>query len=87
MNDKKTLIILYSVVFCVATGLSIIIPALSLYAREFGATNFMIGGLIAGFGLARVFVNLPAGIFADRYDQKQLMQFGLAIVIISYMKK
>ena len=83
MNDKKTLIILYSVVFCVATGLSIIIPALSLYAREFGATNFMIGGLIAGFGLARVFVNLPAGIFADRYDQKQLMQFGLAIVIIS----
>jgi multidrug resistance protein len=83
LNNKKTLIILYSVVFCVATGLSIITPALSLYAREFGATNFMIGGLIAGFGLARVFVNLPAGIFADRYNQKQLMQFGLAIVVIS----
>ena len=83
MNNKKTLIILYSVVFCVATGLSIITPALSLYAREFGATNFMIGGLIAGFGLARVFVNLPAGIFADQYNQKQLMQFGLAIIVVS----
>jgi len=83
LNNKKTLIILYSVVFCVATGLSIITPALSLYAREFGATNFMIGGLIAGFGLARVFVNLPAGIFADQYNQKQLMQFGLAIIVVS----
>ena len=83
LNNQKTLIILYSVVFCVATGLSIITPALSLYARDFGATNFMIGGLIAGFGIARVFVNLPAGMFADKYDQKQLMQFGLSIIIIS----
>ena len=68
MNNQKTLIILYSVVFCVATGLSIITPALSLYARDFGATNFMIGGLIAGFGIARVFVNLTAGMFEDKYE-------------------
>ena len=76
-------IILYVIVFFTATGLSNIVPALPLYAKELGANNFMIGGLISGFGLARALTNIPSGILADRINQKYLMQAGLFVVIIS----
>ncbi|MEE8239009.1 MAG: MFS transporter [Nitrososphaerales archaeon] len=70
-------------VFFVAMGLSIIVPALPTYARDFGATNFMIGGLVAGFGVARVIFDLPAGVITQKINEKILMQFGLVIIVIS----
>ena len=78
-----TSIILYIVVFFTATGLSNIVPALPLYAKDLGASNLMVGGLISGFGLARALTNIPSGILADRINQKNLMQAGLFIIIIS----
>ena len=79
----QTSIILYIVVFFTATGLSNIVPALPLYAKDLGASNLMVGGLISGFGLARALTNIPSGILADRINQKNLMQAGLFIIIIS----
>lgn len=74
---------IYLVAFFVVMGLSIIVPALPLYARDFGATDIMIGALIAGFGVARVVFDVPAGIFAERIDQKKVLQIGLAIIAVS----
>ena len=74
---------IYVVVFFTATGLSNIVPALPLYAQELGANNLMIGGLISGFGLARALTNIPSGMLADRVNQKNLMQAGLFIIIVS----
>lgn len=74
---------IYVVVFFTATGLSNIVPALPLYAQELGASNLMIGGLISGFGLARALTNIPSGMLADRINQKNLMQAGLFIIIVS----
>ena len=82
-NFFQTSIILYVIVFFTATGLSNIVPALPLYAKDLGANNLMIGGLISGFGLARAVTNIPSGMLADRINQKILMQIGLFVVIIS----
>jgi MFS family permease len=37
--------------FLVAMAFSIIVPVLPLYVRDFGASNFQIGAVIAGFAL------------------------------------
>jgi DHA1 family multidrug resistance protein-like MFS transporter len=74
---------IYLVAFFVVMGLSIIVPALPLYARDFGATDIMIGALIAGFGVARVVFDIPAGIFAERISEKKVLQIGLAIITVS----
>src|SRR3970282_2405431 len=64
-------------------GLSIIVPALPLYARDLGASDIMIGALIAGFGVARVIFDVPAGILAERISEKKVLQIGLAIIAVS----
>ena len=70
-------------VFFVAMGLSIIIPTIPIFARDFGATDLMIGALIAGFGVARVVFDLPVGLIAERFNHKKLLQIGLLIIVIS----
>ena len=84
-QTSKTSIILYVIVFFTATGLSNIVPALPLYAKELGANNFMIGGLISGFGLARALTNIPSGILADRINQKYLIGLSGAQYISIFM--
>ncbi len=74
---------IYLVTFFVVMGLSIIVPALPLYARDLGASDIMIGALIAGFGVARVVFDIPAGIFAERMSQKKVLQIGLGIIAVS----
>ncbi len=74
---------IYLVAFFVVMGLSIIVPALPLYARDLGASDIMIGALIAGFGVARVVFDIPAGIFAERMSEKKVLQIGLGIITIS----
>ncbi len=62
-EEKAAVIVLSVVVFLVLMGLTSITPALAFYAQEFGATATMVGLLISGFALARVVVNIPAGIW------------------------
>ncbi|MBI2127082.1 MAG: MFS transporter [Thaumarchaeota archaeon] len=74
---------IYLVAFFVVMGLSIIVPALPLYARDLGASDIMIGGLIAGFGIARVIFDVPAGMFAEKISQRKVLQIGLGIIAVS----
>ena len=74
---------IYLVAFFVVMGLSIIVPALPLYARDLGASDIMIGALIAGFGVARVIFDVPAGILTERISEKKVLQIGLAIIAVS----
>ncbi len=71
------------VAFFLNIGLSAIIPALPLYARNLGASDTMIGGLIAGFAAARLVVDVPTGLFTKMVDAKRLMQIGLSLVASS----
>lgn len=80
---SKGIASIYLVAFFVVMGLSIIVPAFPLYARDFGASDIMIGGLIAGFGIARVFSDVPAGMLTERIGQKKILQAGLFIIAIS----
>jgi MFS family permease len=84
MNEaRRTRWILSIVVFLVMLGVAIIIPAVPLYAREFGASDLLVGALISAFGVARVVLDLPAGGFVQRASPKRVLEIGLALVVLS----
>ena len=64
-------------------GRTVIIPTLPLYARLFDASDVMIGGLVAGNGLARLLFDIPAGGLALRRHPKRFLILGLCIVSAS----
>ncbi len=69
---------------CVATvmimlGQGVISPVLPLYAKEFGVGAALVGATISVFGLARMLLNLPAGLLSDRFGYRLLLVGGPAI--------
>ncbi len=82
-EESTTVIVLSSIVFLVLLGISILTPVLPFYAQEFGATEFMVGFLISGYALARVALDLPAGIMGDRRGHKKVMGYGLLLIASS----
>jgi DHA1 family multidrug resistance protein-like MFS transporter len=80
---RKTLYILSSYVFLVMLGMTMISPILPLYAVAMGASVFMVSLLVAAFAMARIFLDLPAGLLSSKYHPKSLMILGLFLVSAS----
>ncbi len=57
----------------------IVSPVLPLYAQSFGVSLSLVGLLVAGFGIARLLANLPAGILAGRLGRRRVLFFGAAV--------
>jgi MFS transporter, DHA1 family, multidrug resistance protein len=54
-------------------------PVLSLYAKTFGVSEWAAGLVITIFGLGRLAVDIPAGLFADKMGRATLLWLGPAI--------
>jgi len=66
-------------VFFVMLGVGIVGPILPLYAAAFTVSYSLVGMVISSFGLARAFVDVPAGWLTDRWGRKPLILIGMAI--------
>lgn len=84
-NETRVVALLAVVIFFMMVGWTMITPNLPLYARGFGASEGLIGALISGYGVARVVLDLPSGLFAERYGPKRTLSFGLGIVASAAM--
>jgi DHA1 family multidrug resistance protein-like MFS transporter len=82
-KEQRTVLVLSAIIYLVMTGVTMISPILPQYGDALGATIPMVGFLVAGFAIARVFLSLPAGIFGDRIGNKTTMSIGLAIISLS----
>ncbi|MDH4145740.1 MAG: MFS transporter [Acidimicrobiia bacterium] len=60
----------------VMAGQGITSPVLPLFAREFGATASQVGMTLSAFGLARLVLNIPLGLLADRRGRRALLIGG-----------
>ncbi len=71
------------VAFFVMMGVSIIAPVLPSYALSFGVSLALVGLLISAFAVARVLLDIPAGMFASLVGMKRFMLIGLVIIALS----
>lgn len=80
---SRSIVVLSAASFFSMMGMSIVSPVIPDYALSFGVPFALAGLLISGFGLARLFVDLPAGILSERFGARRFMLLGLAIIAIS----
>ena len=57
-------------------GQGVVGPVLPLYARDFGVSATMVGLTLTVFALARLILNIPAGLIADRFGRRVLLIGG-----------
>lgn len=70
------------VAFLVMAGIGMVWSILAVYAQSLGASTVMVGAMTAAYGGARLLINVPAGIAADRYGRRRVMIVGLAVLAV-----
>jgi DHA1 family multidrug resistance protein-like MFS transporter len=68
------------VAFLVMAGTGMVWSVLAVYAQSLGASTAMVGAMTAAYGGARLLINVPAGVAADRYGRRRLMIAGLVVL-------
>ncbi len=64
-------------------GLFIVMPVLSLYALHLnGANAFSVGIALGAYALSQLFLQIPFGKLADRFDKKTILATGLFILFL-----
>ncbi len=79
--DERLLVICGSTVLVMA-GQGVVGPVLPLFARDFGVGAAVVGLTFTAFGLARLLLNIPAGLWADRRGRRFLLVGGPLITAI-----
>ena len=57
-------------------GQGVVGPVVPLYARDFGVSASVVGLTLTVFALARLILNVPAGLIADRFGRRVLLIGG-----------
>lgn len=59
-----------------------IVPALPRYGDMFSVSSFLLGAIVAAFGVGRLLVNIPAGLLADRFGPRRLLLGALVGLVV-----
>ena len=81
-HRSEKLVVLCCATFLVMAGQGVVGPVLPIYAANFGASATVVGLTLTIFAFARLILNIPAGLLADRFGRKMLLVGGPAITAI-----
>ena len=83
--DLGSILVLIGTMLVDMIGFGIVLPLLPFYAVEFGASDWMVGPLIASFSLAQLLSTPFWGKISDHYGRRPLILAGLAFSAVSYV--
>ena len=75
--------VLALVAFCVALGFGIVVPAVPLFALQFGVGTTAAGAVVSAFALMRLVSGLAGGRLVDRVGERVALLAGLVVVAVS----
>jgi MFS family permease len=79
-SEKRAITTLAGVYALRMLGLFMILPVLSLFAKELdGATPALIGLAMSIYGLPQVVLQIPFGLMSDKFGRKKLIVIGLVL--------
>jgi MFS transporter, DHA1 family, multidrug resistance protein len=64
----------------VMMGSSMVTPSLTLYAKDLGAGEFLVGAVVAGFAIGRLIFDIPSGFLTGRAGITRSMIIGLGVL-------
>lgn len=74
---KRSLLLLFSVVFIDMVGFGFIIPLLPDYIARFGGAPALVGLLASAYALGQFFAALVVGRLSDKYGRKPLLLISI----------
>ncbi len=85
MREHERLMMISVSTVLVMAGQGVVGPILPLFAREFGVGAAAVGLTLSVFALARLILNVPLGILADRYGRRMLLVAGPLVTGVGMM--
>jgi DHA1 family tetracycline resistance protein-like MFS transporter len=79
------LLTIFVIVFVDLLGFSLILPLLPYYAESFGATQFIVGLLVASYAAAQLLGAPLLGRFSDRYGRRPILLLSVAGTVLSFI--
>ncbi|HEX8908952.1 MAG TPA: MFS transporter [Anaeromyxobacteraceae bacterium] len=85
MKTRRSLAILFIIVFVDLLGFGMVIPVMALYAERLGAPDSQIGWLMTGYS-AMQFVFTPIwGRLSDRYGRRPLLLLSIVMTAVAFL--
>jgi DHA1 family tetracycline resistance protein-like MFS transporter len=82
---NKPLFAIFLVVFIDLLGFGLILPLLPYYAESFGASDTIIGLLVASYAAAQLVGAPLLGRFSDRFGRKPILELSLLGTLVSFL--
>lgn len=79
----RDVVVLAAIAFCVALGFGIVLPAIPIFASDFGVTTMAVGAVVSVFALMRFVASPVAGVLANKLGERLVLAAGLVIVAVS----
>lgn len=79
----REVFVLTTVAFCVAVGFGMFMPILTLFAKQFGVSDFAASLIVSLFAAARLVSTGPAAWMTNRFGEAKVLAAGLAIVAVT----
>jgi MFS family permease len=79
----REVIVLAAVAFCVALGFGIVVPAIPVFAKSFGVSNFWASSVVSVFALMRFVSAFGGGFLVNRLGERLVLALGIGIVAVS----
>ena len=81
--ERRATVTLASLFALRMLGLFLILPVFSLYAHDLkGSTPALIGLALGAYGLTQAILQIPFGIWSDRFGRRPIILFGLAMFAV-----
>ena len=85
LRTNEKLLVLCGSTFLVMAGQGVVSPVVPLFAKEFGVSTSMVGLTLTVFALARLILNVPAGMIADRFGRRVLLVGGPIVTSVGML--
>ena len=79
----REVLVLTSVAFCVAVGFGMFMPVLTLFAKQFGVSDFAASLIVSLFAAARLLSTGPSAWMTNKFGEAKVLAAGLAIVSVT----
>jgi MFS family permease len=82
---RSSLLVLFLTVFIDLIGFGMVIPFLSFYAREYGASGMAVGGVVGIYSIMQFFFAPIWGRLSDRVGRRPILLVSLAASFTGYL--
>jgi MFS family permease len=80
LHERRTVGSLAGIYLLRLLGMYMVLPVLSLHAGDLaGATPLMTGLALGGYGLAQAALQIPFGVWSDRFGRRRVIAVGLLV--------